>query len=445
MFAPEPGSGAHSRNLARLCLLRSLLIAALLLAAVLMAWLQDIPLYRDGWLLLAVLLLAGFNLWTLRRLRRRGTASEVELLSQLVVDVLLVTLVLYRTGGSTNPFVSYYLVPLTIAAATLRPRLTFGLALLTLLAYTLLLYFYVPFALFDGVHARHALELAAVDPHVHHAIRVEPAPAGSDFNLHIWGMWVNFLLSAGLITFFVSRMSRALREQDRRLAEQHERLLRREQVLALGALAAGAAHELGTPLATMSVIARELETALPADSPLREEAALLNQQLLHCRGILQNLRVQAAGESPRLPLSTLLGEAVARIELLYPQRRFLLQSHLPERSVQPPPTLSQVLINLLDNAAQAASHAVEVHLREEGGDCVLDIYDDGSGIAPEIAARLGQPFVSGRQDGLGIGYFLSHASVNEWGGSIHLQAGEGGGSQLRLRLPWFVLRPEPVQ
>lgn len=442
MVTPEPGSGAHSRNLARLCLLRSLLIAALLLVAVLVAWLQDIPLYRDGWLLLAVLLLTGFNLWTLRRLRRRGTASEVELLSQLVVDVLLVTLVLYRTGGSTNPFVSYYLVPLTIAASTLRPRFTFGLALLTLLAYTLLLYFYVPFALFEGEHAQQALALIAEDPHAHHAIRIEPV---GGFNLHIWGMWVNFLLSAGLITFFVTRMSRALREQDRRLAEQHERLLRREQVLALGALAAGAAHELGTPLATMSVIARELETALPADSPLREEAALLNQQLLHCRGILQNLRVQAAGESPRLPLSTLLREAVARIELLYPQRRFLLSSHLSERSVQPPLTLAQVLINLLDNAAQAASHAVEVHLREEGGDCVLDIHDDGSGIAPEIAARLGQPFVSGRQDGLGIGYFLSHASVNEWGGSIHLQAGEGGGLQVRLRLPWSVLRPEAEQ
>jgi two-component system sensor histidine kinase RegB len=433
---PPADAGANLRNLARLNLLRSVLLLALLLAAALTALLQDVPLHRDGGLQLALLLFVAMIVWTLRRLRSGAPVSEAELCVQLVVDVLLVTLVLYRTGGATNPFVSYYLVPLTIAAATLRAGFAVVLALLTLWAYTLLLYRYVPFGPFAMAGMA---ELAPADPHAGHGMALHTA--GQGFNLHVFGMWLNFLLSAGLILFFVSRMSRALREQDRRLALQHEHLLQREQVLALGALAAGAAHELGTPLATMSVIARELENGLPADSPLHEDAVLLRRQLAHCREILQGLRARAAGALPRQPLSMLLQESVSRMEVMYPQRRFRVQITASVCTVLPPPTLPQVLTNLIDNAAQAARSEVNIHWRAEGGDLVLDIRDDGEGVAPEVAARLGQPFVSGREDGLGLGYFLSHASVNQWGGSIRLQP-EAAGTLTRLRLPLSLLQPE---
>lgn len=446
MFAAAPhDAGANRRNLGRLCLLRTLLIATLVISAALLDGLQEVSLFGDAGLQLAIALLVAFNLWTYWRLRGEGSVGEPELLLQLAVDVLLVTLVLYRTGGSTNPFVSYYLVPLTIAAATLRASLTVGLALLTLAAYTALLFHYVPFAPFGSGHATHVLELVPMDGHHHHEPAAAVAPSGaSGFSLHIMGMWLNFVLSAALITFFVTRMSLALREQDRVLAEQRERLLQREQVVALGAMAAGAAHELGTPLATMSVIAGEIEAGLGADSPLREEAALLRQQLAQCRGILQGLREQAAGERPRLPLSALVREALGRVELLYPQRRFTLALALEDRPVQAPATLPQVLVNLLDNAAQAARSGVDITVRDEGGGCVVEIVDDGPGIAPEIAARLGQPFVSGRDSGLGIGYFLSHASVEQWGGSLRLLQEAGGGMRVCLHLPWRVLAADPV-
>lgn len=501
----RPDAGASRRNLARLCLLRGVLVLALLLAAVLAAVLQGIPLYRDGGLVLVVLLLTGFNLLTLWRLRRGVVVGQAGLFLQLVVDVLLMSLVFYRTGGATNPFVSWYLVPLTIAAATLQLRYTVAVAALTLAAYTLLLSHYIPFSPFgaepgfllerveeaplaaalpdagnDAVHAApqagpppatsrvhpHAGALATpvVDPHAGHdmaAMSAAPGAgvdtgmvaataagadphaghAGTGFNLHIFGMWLNFLLSAGLITFFVSRMSHALREQDRRLAEQRESLLQREQVVALGALAAGAAHELGTPLATMSVIAREIEAELPADSPLREDAMMLRSQLAQCREILHGLRAQAAGERPRQPLSRLVGHAVERMQLMHPARRFELRLDLADRSVQAPATLPQVLVNLLDNAAHAARNGVEICVTEAAGECRLEIRDDGAGIAPDVAGRLGEPFVSGREEGLGIGYFLSHASVNQWGGSIHLQSRPEGGTLTTLRLPWAILQP----
>lgn len=446
-FAIPSDPDANSRNLSRLCLLRTILIAGLAAGAVLSGWLQNIPLLQDGGILLVLLLLTVFNGWTLWRLRRGGAVSEAELFAQLVVDVLLMTLVFYRTGGSTNPFVSYYLVPLTIAAATLRPGFALALAVLTLSAYSFLLNHYLPFAPFSGMgmagmqHAMPAVDLMADDPHAHHRMTLQAMPGGegSGFNLHVFGMWLNFILSAALITFFVTRMSGALREQDRKLAQQHENILQREQVVALGALAAGAAHELGTPLTTMTVLARDIESDLPADSPLREDMATLRRQLALCRDILGDLRAQAVSQ-PRLSLERFVMATVERMEVVHPERRFQLATVLPACSIQPPATLQQVLVNLLDNAAQAARTQVWISLRDEASTCVIDIEDDGAGIAPDIAVRLGQAFVSDKDDGLGLGYFLSHASVNQMGGSIHLRARKSGGTHTELRLPWPALQ-----
>jgi two-component system sensor histidine kinase RegB len=168
---------------------------------------------------------------------------------------------------------------------------------------------------------------------------------------------------------------------------------------------------------------------------------LLRSQLALCREILHKLRAQAAGDRIRQPLSGLLGHAVERMQLMHPRCAFALALDLADRPVEAPATLPQVLVNLVDNAAQAAQVQVALRAAEDADGLLLEIRDDGPGIAPEVAGRLGEPFVSGRADGLGIGYFLSHASVNQWGGSIHLQARPEGGTLTTLRLPWAVLRP----
>lgn len=441
LFIARHDGSANHRNLARLCLLRTILLAGLLVALALAEWGLSAPVFSDPLILSALLLLTVFNGWTVWRLQRQVPPEESELLLQLVVDVALMTLILYRTGGSTNPFVSWYLVPLTIAAATLRLGRTVALALLTLAAYSLLLFHYVPFAPFGGmaIGGVESVALTAADPHAHHQmmLHADHAVDGEQgFNLHVFGMWLNFLLSAGLITFFVSRMSRALREQDRQLSQQREHLLQREQVVSLGALAAGAAHELGTPLSTMSVIARDIEQELPVDSPLREDVVMLRRQLALCREVLQDLRDQASGQGLPATLHELLGAAVARMEVMHPRCRFVVPPGQQDIAITAPSTLLQVMVNLLDNAAQAATETVALAISEEGNECCIDILDDGNGIDPDVAARLGQPFVTSKEDGMGIGYFLSHASINALGGRIEITVRPEGGTRTRLCLPW---------
>ncbi len=165
-------------------------------------------------------------------MRRGGPVGDAELFFELLADVGCLTALLYLSGGSTNPFVSLYLLPLTIAAAALPARYAWSMAGLTVTGYTLLLFFFRPLGHDQSMHS-------------------------SAFNLHILGMWITFLVSAMLIASFVTTMSASIRVRDRELAAARERALRDEQVLALGTFAAGAAHELGTPLATIAVLSRE--------------------------------------------------------------------------------------------------------------------------------------------------------------------------------------------
>jgi two-component system sensor histidine kinase RegB len=437
-------ASALQRNLARLCLLRVILLAGLLVALSVAEWGLGVPVFSDPVIVAALLGLTLFNGASVWRLQRRTNVSETELFVQLVVDILLMTAVLYRTGGATNPFVSWYLVPLTIAAATLRIGFTMSLAFITLSAYSLLLFYYMPFSPFDGIQETSAVMALPDASHTHHqmmAHATQHAPSTSaGFNLHVFGMWLNFVLSAGLITFFVTRMSHSLREQDKKLAEQHERLLQREQIVSLGALAAGAAHELGTPLSTMTVIARDIEDDLPADSSMREDVVMLRRQLSLCRDILHDLRNQASGEGLPDSLNGLVKVAVERMEVVHPRCRFEVSLFPDDIGITPPSTLLQVIVNLLDNAAQAAVQCVSLSLHEDAAMCCIDIFDDGPGIAPEVEKNLGRPFVTSKEDGMGIGYFLSHASINALGGRIEITTRPGGGgSQTRLLLPWVSL------
>ncbi len=432
MQHPLSGSArlAHTRNLQRLCVLRSILILTLVLAALLAQFLLAAPLLTDPGIQLALAGLTLLNALTVWRLWRGRAASELELLLQLGLDVLLMTLVFYRTGGSTNPFVFYYLVPLTIASAILRQPYALGLAALTLLAYTVLLFHYQPFQPLAG----HELVAPEMSLHHHHADLTVPQA----FNLHVFGMWLNFVLSAALITFFVGRMSSALREQDRQMAEQHERLLQKEQIVAMGAMAAAAAHELGTPLNTMTVLVQELEAELPPGAGMAPDIRILREQLGHCRQILNGLREQARQpEQGRWQTLWEFGQGLQRkMEILHPGRHFSLRlGSGGEVRIRPSLMLQQVVMNLLNNAGEAAIKQVDWRLELAEGEFRLDIWDDGLGLDPAVAERLGQPFVSSKPDGMGLGFFLSHASVNHWGGSIHLQERSQGGTWTVLRLP----------
>ena len=195
--------------------------------------------------LVAVALLTLVTFW---RCSRPLPVSDGEFLAQLMIDVCGWTALMYFTGGANNPFISYYIVPLVVSAAVLPWRHTWLVAGSSLTAYSLLLYYYRPFPLFT--------------PHAHMG-------HGGAANVHILGMWFNFLFSAGLITYFVVRMANQLRLQEARGAVQREERLRNDQIMAVASLAAGTAHELGTPLSTMTVLLDEMlgDETLPPPGP----------------------------------------------------------------------------------------------------------------------------------------------------------------------------------
>jgi two-component system sensor histidine kinase RegB len=360
-------------------------------------------------------LLTMASLW---RTTRPWPVADNEFLAQLLVDVLGWTALMYCSGGANNPFVSYYIVPLVIAAAVLPWRHTWLVAGTSLLAYSLLLYFYIPFPLFT--------------PHA-------AMGHGDAANVHILGMWFNFLFSAGLITYFVVRMAATLRQQEAQAVVQREDRLRNDQIMAVASLAAGTAHELGTPLSTMVVLVDEMlqDDALGAQA--RQDCELLRGQLAQCKSTLAELsrtaeltsieqkQRQAAGEFTR---QTLERWAVRRPGVIYS-----FNSSGPGPVIEFDLTMAQALENLLNNAADTGSDRVEVAAQWDQREVRISVRDWGPGIAPELLEKIGKPIIHADKSGLGIGLMLSQATVERYGGRIELHNVNGGGTLATLTLP----------
>ncbi|RDE52025.1 MAG: sensor histidine kinase [Candidatus Accumulibacter meliphilus] len=454
--APAFMSGS-ANPLARVLVLRRIEVltqAVVLLLAV--AWLK-IPL--DVAPMMAVIaLLAAVNLLTRWRLARGGAASEGEVFAHLAIDVAALGVLLYFAGGSANPFVSLFLLPPTLAAAMLPARYAWSMAAMTLAAYTFLIFWKLPLpppqgdlAQFDALLAR------ATGGASEHAIH------SSGFALHILGMWLNFVISVGVVAFFLTRMAAALKQRERELAVVREAVLRDEQILSLGTLAAGAAHQLGTPLATMAVVIRELELNHGSgDTELREDLLLLREQVDRCKQTISQILAssgQGREESLRsLALDAYLQHVLDDWQLIRPHARLSATLH----GAQPAPliavdrTLEQALLNLLDNAADAAdtNGASQEVLRFTASwdidRCRIEILDAGPGLDAEARQRQGEAFFTTKVDGgeraggLGIGLFLSNATLERLGGKVELFNREPpqGGACTRVTLPLARLKAQ---
>ncbi|MBU3056390.1 MULTISPECIES: ATP-binding protein [Pseudomonas] len=422
MLEPVQLLSASRQNLWRLTLIRILVLAAQA-GSVGIAYVSDLlPL---PWLELSMTLCVSAGLCLLTALRLRGPwpVTELEYAVQLACDLIIHSVLLYYSGGSTNPFVSYYLVPLTIAAAILPWFYSMVLSGLALTGYTALLIWY------------HPLHMANVQ---HEAMLI---------SLHLFGMWLNFALSAAFITFFVVKMAGALRRQDQLQAERREEMLRDQQLLAVATQAAGAAHELGTPLATMSVLIKELRREHP-DPLLQEDLAVLQEQVKLCKDTLQHL-VRAAEADRRQTVeeqsaAAWLEAALNRWHLMRPEASYRYQ-RLGQGSVPrlaPPPDLTQALLNLLNNAADACPDDLDICLDWDAYELCISIRDHGVGVPLAIAEQLGKPFFTTKGKGFGLGLFLSQASVTRAGGSVKLYNHEEGGTLTELRLPRLAARDD---
>jgi two-component system sensor histidine kinase RegB len=252
-------------------------------------------------------------------------------------------------------------------------------------------------------------------------------------------MWCNFAISSLLITYVVARMAATVREQQAELNRRREQALHNEQLLAVATLAAGTAHELGTPLGTMTVLLDDMHSD---DAALQGDIDLLKQQVGTCKATLKNLvdTAQAHQQETRPPqidsLTAALDLLLERWQVLRPRADYRLHTAAGAApQLRFDDALQQAIVNLLDNAADTDSGPVEISADWDGRWVTLHIRDRGPGIALEVADQIGKPFVTSKGKGLGLGLFLSHATIERHGGDIRLFNHPNGGTDAVLRLP----------
>ena len=356
-------------------------------------------------LLAVLLLLAGFNVVAQWR-GRHDDFGPPELAGQLSVDLVGMGVLLYLTGGATNPLVSLLLLPVTVAALSLPARWVAGIVALAVGLYSLLMLYSLPLPIADVARAT---------------------------RLHLGGMWLTFVVSTALVAWFVTRMTASIRARDAALAAVREDGLRDAQVVALGQLAAGAAHELGTPLATMNILAGELaqDARLPGDA--REDLELLRQQIAICKeivgGLTQKAGIARAGAALRLPVVAWLEGLLARWRTLWPQASCLLATETagvaPQIIVET--ALEQAITNLLNNAAKIAPAGVRLAVSWAGGELHIAVRDQGPGFPPDVLTVCGATPIPAHAAGSGIGLWLTRAAVERLGGCLTLENQPTGG------------------
>ena len=408
---PNNNSAATRENLYVLSLIRGVALLGQMLALIFFTWIQPIGLpVAEIAFVLSVYASLTAAIWV--RSRRAVPIGETEFFIHLLADIAFFSILLFFSGGASNPFISYMLIPISIAAITLSRSYSIAVALAALLCYSLLLKYFVA--------------ISAIAPGHHQA---------ADNSLHILGMWANFAISAEIIIYFISRMAATLKQQEQEIAMARDAQLRDEQLLAVGTLAAGTAHELGTPLNTMKLIVDEM--LLDGDN--QADVVLLNQQIEQCKITLKQLlttaeesqSTQLEAQSVRLYLDSIL----ARWQLLRPLLKTQIQFiESPEISVIFHPTIAQSILNLLNNASDA-SQQVDINISWNANTATINIRDFGPGLDAEKIATLGQPFVSDKAEGLGLGLFLSQATLTRFGGSVTLQNAAEGGTLTQIMLP----------
>ncbi len=372
------------------------------------------------------------NLGLIARLRRyhalqdgddtelyQSAREELELVQTgvMVFDTVLVFVLLALTGGALNPFSAFLLVHVVLAGALLRPRYSLIGAGFVAVSVTVL-----PFVSHDLPVLRERPRLAA------------------------WGTVVAIAMTSLLVAFFTSRVRAALDRRSYQLHLQRERQQRAKHLESLGTLAAGAAHELGTPLSTIAVVAKELERAvekLGAPEDVLGDVRLIRDEVARCRRILDRMNVDA-GEQAGEPLepvevSALVAHVVA--ELQEPERVDVrVEPGAGERTVfVPREGLTTALRALVQNAldASAAEQRVALRASVSGEDLELYVVDQGHGMDPEQVARAGEPFFTTKEPGrgMGLGVYLARSVFERLGGSIEYTSRVGAGTTVRVSLP----------
>ena len=376
-----------------------------------------LPLREIG---LAIGALALWNALNYGPVHGQRDVQDAEVALHLAVDIVVFTAVVYFTGGPTNPFVSLYLVPISLAATSLPARYAWLTVALCGAGYSLLWWRSVPL---PPVHARF----------------------GSEFDLHLAGMWVNFVIAAVLIVLFVGRMARLVRQRDRELAAMRETALRDQQLIELGTLAAGTAHELNTPLSTLAILASELdETATDPEQKKQlramiDEIRVINERLNRIAGGVdaersagarhaQLARVPRRADGDNGPTRTPRSSSASRSR---PPRRRADRRRSDDRASDPQRARQR-------GSRDARERRPTNRCRRsacDGTRLTLAVTDQGAGLDPAVRDDVGLKVVSTKEHGLGIGLLLSRAALQRFGGRLELEDRPAGGVEAHIELP----------
>lgn len=364
-------------------------------------------------LLMTVVALAAVNVAGMLILRRRRrSVSNGELTAALLFDVAALAWQLYHSGGLTNPFASLFLLQVVIGAILLTPASSWAIVAAALVA----------------------LSLLAFHPY---RLILPPAYAADPLGLYLQGSLICFALIAVLLVLFVARISRNLRARDAALANIRQRAAEDDHIVRMGLLASGAAHELGTPLSSLSVLIGDWRSMdrFAGDPEMQEDLADMATAVHRCKTIVSGILMSA-------------GEARGTAPEFTTVRRFL-RAMVADRSaavlddrfgedvaIVSDPALRQVVANVLDNAFEVSPHRIGVVARREQDNLVLEVTDEGPGFAPEILADFGQPYRSTKgKPGGGLGLFLLVNMVRKLGGEASARNQPNGGALVRIVLP----------
>ena len=422
------GDAAGLKNMLQLIQLRWIAVVGQIVTIEVVHYGLNIRLPLD--LMLATLtVLVAFNLASQLSCRHQRSVSNGELFFALLVDVAILTAQLYFSGGASNPFVFLYLLQVTLGAVLLKSWATWTMLGVTALCFAGLALFARPLMALPPDHDR-----GLASP-------------------YIQGMLVCFALNAALLVIFISRIGHNLRERDARLAGLRQRAAEEEHIVRMGLLASGAAHELGTPLATLAVILGDWRRMAPfTKSPeLLQEVTEMQVQVQRCKVIVTGI-LMSAGEarsesSVATTVCTFFDALVTAWRRRRPDATLVYDNRFgDDLPMVADSAIRQMVFNVLDNALESSGGWLRLEATREGDDLVLICTDDGPGFLPAMLGQVGKPYQSSKgRPGGGLGLFLVVNVARTLGGAVAVANRPQGGAVVTMTLPLSAITLEPEE
>ena len=419
-LSPPHGDTANRKNLALLIQLRWIAVVGQIVTIVAVHFGLGIPLPLGPMALVLVALIA-LNLVSIRWLRRHRDVDSSALFVTLLLDVVALSAQLYFSGGASNPFVALYLLQVVLAAVLLDAESSWTVVGATFVGFVLLNWFNEPLVI----------------------------PVRYD-NLYVVGTFISFALDAALLVAFVTRMNRNLRERDARLAELRQQTAEETHIVRMGLLASGAAHELGTPLASVAVILgdwrRMPEIAQRPD--MLQELEEMQTAVQRCKTILRGILLSAGEARGEAPTVTTLTEFLQDIAGDWNDRHPGTLHYITtgaglgeDVQIVSDPALRQVVTNLLENAYDVSPQWIGMTAERRDGLLRIEVNDAGPGFSPEMLANVGKPYHSTKpRQGAGLGLFLVVNVIRKLGGAVTARNRDEGGAAVAIELPISALR-----